>query len=86
MVEFARNVEPAYTFEHYACVPDPSDRLCRNFGTKANRVTAELWVSLPRTTLLSTSHSLDIFEIMTGYIASICKISSDVSRDLAQGE
>jgi hypothetical protein len=46
MVEFAGKVEPAYTFEHYACVPDSSDRLCRNFGTKANRVTAELWVSL----------------------------------------
>jgi hypothetical protein len=86
MVEFARKVEPAYMFEHYACVPDSSDRLCRNFDTKANRVTAELWVSLPRTTLLSTLHSLDILEIMTGYIASICRISSDVSRDLAQGE
>jgi hypothetical protein len=43
MVEFAGKVEPAYTFEHYACIPDSSDWLCRNFGTKANRVMAELW-------------------------------------------
>jgi hypothetical protein len=43
----------------------------------------ELWVRLPRTTLLNTSHSLDILEIMTAYIVSICRISSDASRDLS---
>jgi hypothetical protein len=53
LVEYARKTEPAYMFDHYAIAPDVG---CAN---KAVRVQQELWVSLPRTTLLNTSHSLD---------------------------
>jgi hypothetical protein len=77
--------EPTYTWEHYVDIPDAQDQNGRVFANKAERVKAELWVSLPPTTLLNTSHSLDILEIMTGYIASICWISSDVRRDFRTG-
>jgi hypothetical protein len=75
----------AYTFDHYAAIPDATDLVGKAFPNKATRVKAELWVSLPVTTLLNTSHSLDILEIMNGYIASVCKISSDVRRVLRPG-
>ena len=71
LVAYGGVQEPAYTWEHYVAVPDAPDRDARVFDNKAERVKAELWVSLPPTTLLNTSHSLDILEIMNGYIASI---------------
>jgi hypothetical protein len=85
LVEYARVREPAYTFDHYVVVPDLEDRAGRVYNNKAERVKAELWVSLPPTTLLNTSHSLDILEIMTEYIASICRISLDTRRDWRTG-
>ena len=56
LVQFGRTVEPAYTWAHYAPVSDTTDRDGRCFADKAQRVKAELWVSLSRTTLLNTSH------------------------------
>jgi hypothetical protein len=61
LVQFAGREEPPYTFAHYVNAPDATDLLGRTFPNKAERVKAELWVSLPRTTLFNTSHSLDIF-------------------------
>jgi hypothetical protein len=85
LAEYAGVREPAYTWKHYVVVPDAQDQNGRVFANKAERVKAELWVSLPPTTLLNTSHSLDILEIRTGYIASICRISSDARRDFRTG-
>jgi hypothetical protein len=85
LIEFGGKQEPAYTFDHYVAFPNLPDQFCRQFTNKAVWVMAELWVSLSRTTLLNTSHSLDILEIMTGYIMSVCRISSYVSRDLRLG-
>jgi hypothetical protein len=85
-VAFGGARELAYTRDHYVAFPDLPDRDGRVFNNKAAQVTAELWVSLPRTTLLNTSHSLDILGIMTGYIASICRISSDARRNLRPGQ
>ena len=53
LVDYASRREPAWTFDHYAAAPDVG------YPNKAERVKAEFWVSLPRTTLLNTSHSLD---------------------------
>lgn len=53
IVTYAGKTEPAYSFDHYAVGPDAE------YPNKAARVKAEFWVSLPRTTLLNTSHSLD---------------------------
>jgi hypothetical protein len=61
LVQFGRKEEPPYRFAHYANAPDARDLLSREFPNKAERVKVELWVSLPRTTLFNTSHSLDIF-------------------------
>jgi len=72
-------------FDHYAVADDARDLVGRQFPNKAERVKAKLWVSLPHTTLLNTSHSLDILEILNGYIASICRISSDARQDLRTG-
>jgi hypothetical protein len=85
LVEYVRVLEPAYTWEHYIAIPDAQDRNGRVFANKAKQVKAKLWVSLLPTTLLNTSHSLDILEIMTGYIASICRISLDARRDFRTG-
>jgi hypothetical protein len=73
LVEFTGKTEPAYTFDHYAITDDARDLVGKQFPNKAEWVKAELWVSLPHTTLLNTSHSLDILEILNGYIASICQ-------------
>ena len=81
LVDWAGGVELAYTFEHYASAPDARDREGKKFDNKAQRVVKELWVSLPRTILLNTSHSYHILEIMTTYIMFICRISTDVTRD-----
>ena len=56
MVQFGGTIEPAYTWANYAVVPDAPDRDGRVFADKAQRVKAELWVSLSLTTLLNTSH------------------------------
>ena len=47
IVTYASKTEPAYLFDHYTV------------ANKVARVKAEFWISLPRTTLLNTSHSLD---------------------------
>ena len=52
IVTYASKMEPTYSFDHYAVATDVE------YPNKAARVKAELWVSLPRTTLLNTSHSL----------------------------
>ena len=56
LVQFGGTIESAYTWAHYATVPDAPDRDGRVFADKTQRVKAELWVSLSRTTLLNTSH------------------------------
>jgi hypothetical protein len=61
LVQFAGKEEPPYTFAHYTSAPDARDLLGKEFPNKAERVKVELWVSLPRTILFNTSHSLDIF-------------------------
>ena len=53
IVTYASKTEPAYSFDHYAVANDVE------YPNKAAWVKAEFWVSLPRTTLLNTSHSLD---------------------------
>ena len=56
LVQFSGTIEPAYTWAHYAAIPDTPDRDGRVFVDKAQRVNAELWVSLSHTILLNTSH------------------------------
>ena len=56
LVQLGGTIEPAYTWAHYAAVPDAPDRDGRVFTDKAQRFKAELWVSLFSTTLLNTSH------------------------------
>jgi hypothetical protein len=56
LVQFGGTIELAYTWAHYATVPDTPDRDGRVFADKAHHVKAKLWVSLSRTTLLNTSH------------------------------
>jgi hypothetical protein len=46
LVEYARVMGPAYTFDHYAITPNEVDRDGREFNNKAERVKQELWVSL----------------------------------------
>ena len=53
IVTYTSKTEPAYSFDHYAVATDAE------YPNNAARVKAEFWVSLPRTTLLNTSHSLD---------------------------
>ena len=53
IVTYALKMEPAYSFDHYAVAIDAE------YPNKAARVKAEFWVSLPRTILLNTTHSLD---------------------------
>jgi hypothetical protein len=86
LVEYAGVTGPAYSFDHYAAAPDVEDRANRRYNNKAERVKQELWVSLSRTTLLNTSYSLDILEIMNGYIMFVCRISSDAWRDMRPGQ
>jgi hypothetical protein len=51
-------------FEHYVTSPDAEDECGKVYGSKAERVMMEFWVSLPPTTLLNTSPSSDFLEIM----------------------
>jgi hypothetical protein len=81
LVEYAGVMGPTYSFD-----PDAKDRANRRYNNKAERVKQELWVSLPRTILLDTSHSLDILQIMNGYIVFVCRISSDARRDMRPGQ
>ena len=53
IVTYASKTEPADSFDHYVIASDAE------YPNKAARVKVEFWVSLPRTTLLNTSHSLD---------------------------
>jgi hypothetical protein len=53
IIDFAGKRELAYTFDHYFNGPDVEE------VNKAVRVKRDFWVSLHRTTLLSTSHSLE---------------------------
>ena len=53
MVMHVGNLEPAFTFAHYESAPHVEA------GTVAALVIREFWVSLPRTTWLNTTHSLD---------------------------
>ena len=53
IITYASKTELAYSFDHYAVAP------IAEYPNKAARVKVEFWVSLPRTTLLNTSHSLD---------------------------
>ena len=53
LVDYASRRELAWTFDHYVVASDAE------YPNKAARVKAEFWVSLPCTTLLNTSHSLD---------------------------
>ena len=46
LVEYARVMGLAYTFDHCAVAPDAVDRDDREFNNKAERVKQELWVSL----------------------------------------
>jgi len=80
LVQFREELQPAYTWDHYVAALDAVDQDGRVFPSKAERVKGELWVSIPRTTLLNTSHSPDILEVMTVYIASICRTSIDARR------
>jgi hypothetical protein len=50
IVDYAGRREPAYTFKHYYNGDDDRE------VNKAVRVMRDFWVSLHRTTLLSTSH------------------------------
>ena len=54
LVEYTGVMGPAYSFDHYAAAPDAVDRVRRVFNNKMEQVKQELWVSLPRTTLLNT--------------------------------
>ena len=53
IITYASKTELAYSFDKYAVALDAE------YPNKAVRVKAEFFVSLPRTTLLNTSHSLD---------------------------
>ena len=46
LVVFAGQEEPAYTWDHYVAAADVNDRDHRQFANKAERVKAELWVSI----------------------------------------
>ena len=85
LVEYAEVTGPTDSFDHYAAAPDAVDWAHRVFNNKVERVKQELWVSLPRTTLLNTSHSLDILEIINGYIVFVCRISLDAWTDMRPG-
>lgn len=85
LVTIGGREEPAYTFDHYVAAPDAEDREGRRFANKAERVKAELWVSICCTTLLNTSHSLNNLQIMTGYIVYICRTFTDAPREKRRG-
>jgi hypothetical protein len=52
LIEYARVMGLAYSFDYYVIAPDVVDRDGREFNNKVERVKQELWVSLPRTICL----------------------------------
>jgi hypothetical protein len=79
IVEVSSDVrEPANMWDRYALVRDEP------YHNKQGRVLAEFWVSLSRTTLLNTSHSLgkSFLKIMNGYIGFVCRSVSGPKKDL----
>jgi len=86
MVHYQGRYEPAWTWEHYiAATNDQLDRNGRAFENKAERVKAELWVIYPREKLVNTSHSLNIFVMMTLSIVFICRIFTGARRGTRSG-
>ena len=63
------------SFDHYALFPADGHL------NLADQVLTELWVSLSHSTTLNSLYSLDILEINNGYLVSLCRTSSDASRD-----
>ena len=82
MVAFGRSMEPGYTLEHYVSFLDMPDRDDRVFRNKAERVMVELWISLPHTTMVCTSLSKGIRELMIRFAKSIYRTSTDVRPDM----
>ena len=68
--------EPTYTWDRYQLAPD--DR----YRNKQERVLAEFWVSLSRTTF---SLGKSFIEIMNGYIGFVCRGISSRKKDLRPG-
>jgi hypothetical protein len=58
MVTYAEVTSPPWTWEHFYVAEDSE------FSTVAAWIKAEFWVSLHRTKLVNTTHSLVILEIM----------------------
>jgi hypothetical protein len=56
IVELTPGGEPAFSWDRYALAPD------EHYRNKQDRVLAEFWVSLSRTTLANTSHSSLFFK------------------------
>ena len=54
--EIDDQLQRASAWEHYREAVDQADRQGRCYGTKAERVLQELWVSLSGTTFVNTSH------------------------------
>ena len=86
LVAYGGGHEPAYTWDHYITFPDVPDRDGRVFRNKAERVTAELWVSISRTTfsfyltLLNNDwihrvYMQDFFRCQDGYEAKAAAVA-----------
>jgi hypothetical protein len=58
MVTYAGVTSPPWTWDHFYTAEDSE------FGIVTARIKVEFWVSLHRTKLVNTTHSLVIFEIM----------------------
>jgi hypothetical protein len=58
MVTYASVTSPPWTWEHFYDAEDSE------FDTVVVRIKAEFWVSLHRTKLVNTTHSLVVLEIM----------------------
>ena len=64
MVNYAGQRVVSSAWKHYVLAPDDWDRDDRRFENKAKRVLSELWVSLPRTGMLSMLLLFDNLSIM----------------------
>ena len=82
MVAFGGSMEPGYTLEHYVAFLDMPDRDDRVFRNKAERVMVELWISLPHITMVCTSLSKGIRELMIRFAKSIYRTSTDARPDM----
>ena len=58
LITLAETTKPVYKFELYVAAADAPDLVGTVYGSKAEQVMMEFWVSLPSTKLLNTSHSL----------------------------